>query len=120
MPGFRWLVVPPSSMCGVWAHRLLRFVPIPARESPRRRGRPYGNPELRARRGLVLGLRDQAVSRGSEAGAAAPSPDRAADAGSARPRAEGLAAAPALGSAGAVPVGGQLAHHARLSRQGVV
>src|SRR2546430_9561095 len=96
MPRLRRLVAASPALRQLRPCRLLRLVPVTAREPPRRRHRTPRRSELRARRGLVLGLRGRAVPRRAGPGPAPASPPRTACAGTRRPGPPGLAATPAL------------------------
>src|SRR5579862_1486213 len=102
MPGDRGrLVVPPSALCQVRAHRLLRLVARAARQPSRGGCRAPHHPQLQAGRGMVLGLHPGAVRPRSRARAAAPPPAEPARPRTGRPRAPQLGRAPAL-TAGAL------------------
>src|SRR5262245_36138693 len=94
--GQRRMVVSPSPVRPVRAHRLLRQLALAARERPLRRDRAPDHSKLRAWRGLVLERRDRAGGRGAAARAARAASCRPADTWSRRPRARGLAGQTAL------------------------
>ena len=100
MPGRRWLVVPSPPLRALRPHRVLRLVPLAARESPCSRRAPSGHPKLRAGRRLVLGLRARGRFRRSRPCLTPPSPARPASAGTSGPRSVGLAGETALTVAG--------------------
>jgi hypothetical protein len=94
--GRGWMVAASPSLRTVRACRVLRFVPVAAREQARGGQSPSPGAELRAGRGVVLGLHDQRVRRRPRAGPADTTPVQPARTGSRRACTSRLATASSL------------------------
>ena len=96
MPGGRRLVAAFTALRPMRAHRLLRLLPLAARQPPLSRCWSSPDPQLRTWRRLVLELQHRTVLRRSVARPTRASPARPTYAWTRRASAGGLAAPPSL------------------------